>query len=139
LPGRVLVAVDRSDSMDVADPQRPAVDKLRLVRALHLGRDVCGDDQLDAWIRDYTEKGSPQWVHDDESRDDPQRRGELESSRRGQHDRVCELADKMTRTQTARRILDADGLHLLSALAAKHNVELIGFHSTAWNALADRP
>jgi hypothetical protein len=72
LPGRVLVAVDRSDSMDVADPQRPPVDKLRLVRALHLGRDICGDDQLDAWIHDYSEKGSPQWVHDDEARNDPQ-------------------------------------------------------------------
>jgi hypothetical protein len=139
LPGRVLVAVDRSDSMDVADPQRPAVDKLRLVRALHLGRDVCGDDQLDAWIRDYSDKGSPQWVHDDEARDDPLRRGELESSRRGQHDRVCELADKVTRTQTARRILDDDGLRLLATLAAKHDVELIGFHSTAWNAPPDRP
>ncbi|HBI41789.1 MAG TPA: hypothetical protein DDY78_02905, partial [Planctomycetales bacterium] len=139
LPGRVLVAVDRSDSMDVADPQRPSVEKLRLVRALHLGGDICGDDQLDAWIREYTEKGSPQWVHDDEARDDQLRRGELESSRRGQHDRVCELADKVTRTQTARRILYDDGLRLLSTLAAKHDVELIGFHSTAWNAPADRP
>src|SRR5262249_14315654 len=27
LPGRVLIAVDRSASMDVADPQRPAVEK----------------------------------------------------------------------------------------------------------------
>jgi hypothetical protein len=138
LPGRVLVAVDRSDSMDVADPQRSAVDKLRLVRALHLGRDICGDDQLDVWIRDYSEKGSPQWLHDEEARNDPQRRGELESSRRGQHDRVCELADKVTRGQAARRILDADGLHLLSTLAAKHDVELIGFHSTAWNVPFDR-
>src|SRR5258708_18868145 len=28
LPGRVVVAVDRSDSMDIVDPQRPAVEKL---------------------------------------------------------------------------------------------------------------
>ena len=139
LPGRVLVAVDRSNSMDVADPQRPPVDKLRLVRALHLGRDICSDDQLDSWIRDYTDKGSPQWVHDDEARDDPQRRGELESSRRNQHDRICELADKLTRTQMARRILDNDGVRLLGALAAKHDVELIGFNSTAWTAPVDRP
>src|SRR5436190_7631776 len=41
LRGRVLVAVDRSDSMDIADPQRPAIDKLRLARALKLGDDVC--------------------------------------------------------------------------------------------------
>ncbi len=139
LRGRVLVAVDRSDSMDVADPQRPPVDKLRLARALHLAGDVCSDAQLDAWIRDYSERGTPQWVHDDEARSDPQRRGELESSRRGQHDRVCELADKVTRTQAARRVLGDDGLRLLSALATKHDVELIGFHSTAWNAPPDRP
>src|SRR5262249_11056914 len=30
LPGRVVVALDRSDSMGVTDPQRPLVDKLRL-------------------------------------------------------------------------------------------------------------
>src|SRR5271165_3125888 len=39
-PGRVVIAVDRSDSMDVADPQRPLVDKLRLARALHLANDL---------------------------------------------------------------------------------------------------
>src|SRR5690349_7935168 len=34
VPGRVIVALDRSDSMGVTDPQRPAVDKLRLARSL---------------------------------------------------------------------------------------------------------
>src|SRR5258707_3689758 len=29
LPGRVVIAVDRSDSMGVADPQRPAAEKLK--------------------------------------------------------------------------------------------------------------
>src|SRR6202043_1032726 len=56
LPGKVLVAVDRSDSMDVADPQREPVEKLRLARALHLAGDLADDAQLDAWIRDYQEK-----------------------------------------------------------------------------------
>src|SRR3954467_7504154 len=46
LPGRVLVAVDRSDSMGVKDPQRPAADKLRLARALRLAEGVCNDGQL---------------------------------------------------------------------------------------------
>ena len=40
-PGRVLVAVDRSGSMDVPDPQRKPVDKLRLARALHLNHNAC--------------------------------------------------------------------------------------------------
>src|SRR5438094_4679858 len=43
LPGRVLIAVDGSESMSLADPQRPAVDKLRLARTLRLAQDLCGD------------------------------------------------------------------------------------------------
>src|SRR5207237_2638875 len=62
LPGLVLVAVDRSGSMEVADPQRPAVDKLRLARALKLAGDLCTDIQLDDWIRQYDELGKPRWV-----------------------------------------------------------------------------
>ncbi len=36
LPGRILIAVDRSGSMDIPDPQRDGADKLRLARALGL-------------------------------------------------------------------------------------------------------
>src|SRR5205085_2708583 len=36
LPGRVILAVDVSDSMHVPDPQRDPVDKLRLARALKI-------------------------------------------------------------------------------------------------------
>ncbi len=140
-PGRVLVAVDRSQSMDVADPQRKPVDKLRLARALGLNHGVCTDDQLDQWIRDYQDPklGSPQWVRDDEARDDPRRRADLEAARRVQHDKVCELVDHETRTQIEQSILSDDGLGLLSSLAAKQKVELIGFHGTSWNVPADHP
>ncbi len=140
-PGRVLVAVDRSQSMDVADPQRKPVDKLRLARALGLNHGVCTDDQLDQWIRDYQDPkmGSPQWVRDDEARDDPRRRGDLEAARRAQHDKVCDLVDHETRAQTEQSILSDDGLGLLSSLAAKQKVDLIGFHSTSWSVPADHP
>src|SRR5436305_4861114 len=36
VPGRVVVALDRSDSMGVADPQRPLAEKLKTVRTLRL-------------------------------------------------------------------------------------------------------
>src|SRR5262245_20769646 len=36
VPGRVLVAVDLSDSMRVADPGRSTAEKLRLIQALRL-------------------------------------------------------------------------------------------------------
>src|SRR5262245_21159013 len=37
-PQRILVFVDRTASMEVSDPQRPAVEKIKLARALHLAR-----------------------------------------------------------------------------------------------------
>src|SRR6266566_940372 len=61
LPGRVLVVVDRSDSTSVADPQRPALDKLRLARALKLADDFCTNDQLDVWIKQYEDKKEITW------------------------------------------------------------------------------
>ena len=61
-PGRVLVFVDRSASMDVADPQRTPLEKERLAQALHL-----------------------------------------------------EQVEELTRTETARRVLSANGVGLLPA------------------------
>ena len=47
LQGRVLVALDRSDSIGVADPQRDNAEKLQLARGLNLVGDICRDDQID--------------------------------------------------------------------------------------------
>jgi hypothetical protein len=126
LPGRVLVAVDRSASMDVADPQRPAVDKLRLARALGVAGDLCTRAQLDGWIRQYEEKGGPQWGDEKERADD-----------RASHDRVCRRIDEMTRAQVGARVLAADGLRLLDTVAARHKVELLGFAQEAWDVKTD--
>src|SRR5439155_12444181 len=62
LRGRVLVAVDRSASMDIADPQRPPIDKLRLAPALKLGDDVCPDTQLTGWVKLYAETKTVEWL-----------------------------------------------------------------------------
>ncbi len=113
LPGRVLIAVDRSDSLSVADPQRPAVEKLRLARALRLAGDLCPDD--------------------------PARREELESERRHLHEEVCRRVDALTREEVARRVLTGDGVRLLPALAARHNVELMSFAREAWDVKSDQP
>ncbi|HEY7427769.1 MAG TPA: hypothetical protein VH682_26295, partial [Gemmataceae bacterium] len=121
LPGYVLVAVDRSDSMDVADRQRLPVEKLRLARALKLAKGICTDAQLDGWIEDYEQKGSPQWVKANEPLD-----------------KLCALVDELTRSQIAERILSADGMRLLPALMGKHEVELLGFNREAWELKPDQ-
>ncbi|HTU20170.1 MAG TPA: hypothetical protein VMG10_19050 [Gemmataceae bacterium] len=132
LPGYVLVAVDRSESMDVADRQRPPVEKLRLARALKLADGICSDAQLADWIKDYEQRGSPQWIKSNEPHDDLARMREITKERRAVHDRLCALVDELTRTQAAERILSGEGVRLLSSLTAKHDVELLGFHREAW-------
>jgi hypothetical protein len=138
IAGRVLVAVDRSDSMDVADPQRTPAEKLSLARALKLFGGLCTDAQLDGWIKDHESGREPKWVSDEEARDDPGRRRELEDERKRVHGQICQHVDALTRSQAARRVLDQDGINLLSTLAAKHDVELLGFNREAWEARPDR-
>jgi hypothetical protein len=137
LPGKVVVAVDRSDSMEVADPQRTPAEKLRLARALKLAGDLCTEEQLGGWADAYDRKRDPQWLLPGEHADDPARRRDLEAKRRGAHDKVLARVDALTRSEAARRVLSDDGLHLLSALAAAgHQVELVGFHRDAFAAPA---
>jgi hypothetical protein len=139
LPGRILIAVDCSDSMGIVDPQREPVEKLRLARALRLAADVCPDELLSGWIADYEKKKEPQWVKDEEVKDDPKRRPALEAQRRKLHEEVCTRVDQLTRSEAARRVLADDGLRLLSVLAvAGHKVELIGFHRDAWQVPSEK-
>jgi hypothetical protein len=138
LPGRVLIAVDRSESMDVADPQRPAVEKLRLARALKAAVDLCPDALLDQWIRDYETKGGPEWVAGRELPNDPARREHLTEERRRQHDQVCGRIDSLSRTQVGHKILAAEGVGLLQAIRKKHQIELLGFAQEAWDVKPDQ-
>src|SRR5205823_3038760 len=127
LPGRVLIAVDRSDSADVTDPQRPAVEKLRLALALKVAGDVCPDALLQDWIKQYDDTGDVRrWVSDDEAKDDARRRI-LEQERRDKFAEVCRRVDGLTRSEIARRVLAEDGAGLLPVIGAKHKVEVIGF------------
>ncbi len=138
LPGRVLVAVDRSDSTEIADPQRSPAEKLRLARALKLAGDLVGDDELDGWIEAYEHNRRPQWLVAEEDKGDRTKRRERQTRRRRAHDEVCARVDALTRAQVARRVLGPEGVGLLQTLADKHAVELIGFHQEAWDLRPDQ-
>src|SRR5207237_814574 len=88
LPGYVLIALDRSDSMSVTDPQRDNAEKLRLARGLGLARDLVKDDKLDGWIKQYAERGSVNFAADAQGEAD-----------RAAHNQICTRVDAMTRTQ----------------------------------------
>lgn len=138
LPGRVVVAVDRSDSMDVLDPQRTPAEKLRLARGLKLAGDLATDEQLASWARDHDKGTQPRWVAPEEEKNDPARRRDLEARRRLAHDAVCARVDALTRGAAARRVLGPEGVGLLATLQTQHAVDLIGFHQETWDLRADQ-
>lgn len=138
LPGRVIVAVDVSDSMDVRDPQRDPVDKLRLAKALKLYGGLCSGAQLDDWIEQHAAGRSVEWVKPDEFGDDSARRRKERDERRKAHDEVCKRVDALTRSQAARQLLADDGVRLLARLASKHHLELLAFSGDAHDAKPDQ-
>lgn len=108
VPSKVLIAVDRSDSMGVPDPQRSQLEKLELARGLHLVRDIADDSTLDGWIREA-------------------RNGSFSPSDRSKYDKVVERMDALSRNQVGMRVLDPDGANVLRAIGDKHLVDTIQF------------
>jgi hypothetical protein len=125
LPGRVLIAVDRSASMDFADPQMPAGDKLRLARVLGLHKNTLPN--IDAWLT--------RWIADHDLRRDPSFVDQAEPSdgrkRQLVHDSLLSAIDGLSRGAIARKLLES-GL-----LTTRHEVELIGFHQHLLDAQLD--
>lgn len=136
LPGQVWIAVDRSSSMDVRDPQRSAADKLRLARLLGLSRDGDSEAWLDRWIEDHEAKREPRLTEPADG-SDPAVRQRKQRERQSAHDRLIAAIDGMTRTDLSRQVLSADGLGLLGHVAARHEVKLLGFHRDTREAKTD--
>lgn len=133
---RIVVALDLSEPMHVADPQRTPLEKLQFAKSLDLVDGLVSVKQLDAWIAEHQrvekEKGTEfRWVAEDEFKDDAERRALERKERKQQHDLVLKRIDEITRLETAQRLLTGGNHRLLAKLAAKHNVEVIGFGANA--------
>jgi len=115
VPGRVIIAIDRSDSMKVTDPNRPAQEKLRIAKVLQLVPELATDNQLEAWAKDCETIGKPRFAL---------LGGEAERER---FDKVMKILDDTTRMQICMKLLTSEGLGLLEGLRQKHTVELLGF------------
>jgi hypothetical protein len=139
LPGRVLVVVDRSDSMDVADPQREAIEKLALAKGLRLAADLCKDEQLDAWMTVLADKKEIRWVEPEEAKDDPARRQQLSAERQKIYAQVLARADALTRSEAAQKVLLGEAPGVLARLQKRgHNIEVLGFHRESWEVPPDQ-
>jgi hypothetical protein len=130
LPEVVVIAVDRSGSMEVTDANRPPADKLKLALALHLNGKIASDLQLEEWIEQLATPHGIQWVGKEEYAGDTERRGQLEQERRQQFDEVCKRVDALSRTAVEKGVLDADGVDLIKKLREHFLVELVAFDRT---------
>jgi hypothetical protein len=106
-PSRVLVAVDLSGSMAMADPQRSWTEKLQLAQALRL-HESHGIDagKLAAFVAAAEHDKSPA----------------AEFSNLGQS------IDALKRRDIAQRLLTKGPANLLQRLGERHHVEVVGFH-----------
>src|SRR5262249_32934352 len=92
---------------------------------------------LDDWIKQLDAnggKGTITWVVPTEFANEADKRAASEKQRRAQFEQVCKRTDDLTRGRVAERILGDEGLRLLSAVGAKHQVELVGFTQELWEA-----
>jgi len=116
IPGRILIAVDTSDSMRVTDPQRSLAEKLALAKKLEWTRDISSDREVDNWIAEAGSGNAPSFD------DSPEGRG-----RKKRFDAIVKRMDDATRLALAERALVSDGAALIDRLKSVHAVEVVGW------------
>ncbi len=114
--GRILVAVDVSDSMDTIDLQAGAGEKLRWARALGMIGNAEIDERLDRWQAAFDEGREPEWV-DPEETPDPQRRRQLAEARRDNLEQIFAQLSRLSRKEMVRRLLTSGHDPLLQQLS----------------------
>ena len=121
--GRVLVAIDVSESMETADQHASEAEKLRLARALGMIGNDATDLRLDRWIEDYDNGREPEWVEPGETAD-PERASQLARTRQESVQGVLDAVGRLTRKEIAHQLLTGSSHPLLDRLDQLVVVEL---------------
>lgn len=130
--GRILLAVDVSDSMDTVDVHAGRGEMLRWARALGMIGNSEIDARLDRWQTALDEGREPEWVEPDETAD-PVRRRQLADARRENLDEVLSRLSQLSRREITRRLLTSGSEPFIQQLAALGllEVSLFAGQSTA--------
>ncbi len=107
VPSKVLIALDRSDSMDVKDAQRSVLEKLELAKGLGLVKDLADDATLEGWIREARDGRPP--------------------ANGDRFNQVVARIDGLTRRQISAHVLAPEGANLLQSIADKHQLDVANF------------
>lgn len=144
--GRLIVALDVSDSMNTQDRHASKLEKLQLARALKM----IGNDQIDArldrWEAAYAAGEEPAWVEESETAN-PEKRTQLAESRRENLEMIFDEIDQMSRKEIAQKLLTNPAHPILDQLKQRGDIDLVLFagdavpteQTTLENSLAEVP
>ena len=125
-PGRIVVAIDLSESMTTKDTHAATAEKLQWARAVEMIGNNTVDSRLNRWIDDMQRGREPQWVADDET-SDPERRKQLIAARQKSVAETNKQIDELTRKDIAMRLLLGTNNPLLEQLEQIADVEIVVF------------
>lgn len=128
--GRIIVAVDVSQSMDTADSYADDAELLRWARRLELIGNPSIDARLDEWIASYENREEPTWVKPGEAPTD-KRRAELARLRRDLVREKLEAVRALPRRDIASRLMTTTSAPLLQQLSEIGDVEIRAFAGKA--------
>ncbi len=128
--GRLVVAIDVSDSMNTQDRHASDLEKLRLARALKIIGNKDINSRLDRWENAYTANEEPQWVDENETAN-PEKRAQLAASRKQNLEAVFAEIDKLSRKDIAQKLLLNPANPILEKLKERGFVDLVLFAGDA--------
>ncbi|WP_298868559.1 hypothetical protein [uncultured Gimesia sp.] len=131
--GRLVVAIDVSDSMNTQDLHASDLEKLRLARALKMIGNQKVDARLDRWEKSFSLKEEPEWVDKSETAN-PEKRASLAASRKQNLYAVFEEIDQLSRKQIAQKLLLNPANPILEKLQERGLVDLVLFAGNAVTA-----
>lgn len=128
--GRIVVAIDVSDSMTTADTHALPSEKLRWARALGVIGDQADAGRIVGWQAAYDNLREPEWVDPNETAD-PGRRTRLTDVRKKTLEHAMSDAAQIPRKEIARRLLTLTKPPLLPALEKLGQVQIVAFAGKA--------
>ncbi|QDU11784.1 hypothetical protein [Gimesia aquarii] len=128
--GRLVVALDVSDSMNTQDRHATDLEKLRLARALKMIGNKNVDSRLDRWEAAYAANKEPEWVDENETAN-PEKKAQLASSRKSNLQSIFEELDQLSRKEIAQKLLLNPANPILEKLQERGQVDLVLFAGDA--------
>ena len=121
--GRVVVALDLSESMTTLDKIATPAEKLRTAIGLGMIGNDQNRDRVQRWLGDYEAEREPAWVDDNEG-SNAEQKVQLAKTRKEFVSGVFQELDRLPRAEIARRLIGEKPQGWFHELQQSYNVEL---------------